>query len=171
VSVVAVGLTGWLAYARMVARVGLLDPPPEERAMLSFVGTLPKNSLVGGAPCALDSVPLFSGRQILFNCERVKPDAVLIESALHAVYTDDAHTVLGFCDSYGVSFLVVHLEMYSDAYIEEGEIFYAPHNDPLLDYIAAQDGFVLEEAAETTSIFESGPYRVIPCGALRTISP
>ena len=169
--VAAAGLIAWMAYARMVARASLLDPPADERAMLAFVETLPKDSLVGGAPCALDSVPLFSGRQILFNCERPSDDAVLTQSMLNAVYADDAQTVLDFCDTYGVDFFVIHLTTYSDAYIEEGEIFYAPYNDPLLDYIADQDGFVLPQAAEELSIFESGPYRVIPCSALRTVEP
>jgi hypothetical protein len=168
---VAVGLIGWLVYARMVDRVDLLDPAPDERAMLAFVGTLPKDALVGGVPCALDSVPLFSGRQILFSCERVSSEVALTESALRAVYADDNQTVLDFCDTYGVDFLILHLEAYSDAYLEEGELFYAPYNDPLLDYIAQQDGFVLEEVAETASIFESGPYRVIPCSALRDRVP
>lgn len=165
------GLIGWLIYAREVDESSLLDPHPDERAMLAFLETLPKDVLLAGTPRALDNVPLLSGRQILFSREQIAHDDALTRTALEAYYSDDPQTVLDFCDSYGVDFLVVHREAYSDAYIEEGKIFYAPYNDPLLDYIADQDGFVLEEAAETANIFESGPYRVIPCSALRTVDP
>lgn len=168
-SVGVLALVGWLAYARAVSTISLLNPSAAERDTLAFVETLPEDSLIAGTPCALDNVPLFSGRQILFSCEKISRDSELTLVALNAYYSNDVQEVVDFCDRYGVDYLVIELTAYSKARIAAGEVFFEPYNELLLADIADQDSFVLSEVAEEVSVFGSGSYRVIPCGALTTV--
>jgi hypothetical protein len=159
-------LVGWAVYAPVVSKVDFLDPPPAERELLRFLETLPKDVLLAGTPCALDNVPLFAKRQVLFNCDLGGQDANCIREALNAYYTDDAQVVMDFCQAHGVDYLVVDLGVYSEEYLAAGQIFFEPYNQELLPRIADRDAFVLEQVSDDIKIFQSEGFFVVPCDEL-----
>jgi hypothetical protein len=75
--VAAFCLSGWAAYAPLLTEVSYLNPPQPERELLRFLETLPKDALIAGTPCALNSVTLFAKREILFSCEQPSHGVIL----------------------------------------------------------------------------------------------
>jgi hypothetical protein len=161
-------LVGWAAYAPVVSKVDFLDPPPAERELLRFLQTLPKDVLLAGTPCALDNVPLFAKRQVLFNCDLVSQDANLIREALNAYYTDDAQVVIDFCQAHGVDYLVVDWQVYSEEYLATGKIFFEPYHHELLPQLVNQDTFVLAQVPDDSKVFQSRTFFVVPCDSSLT---
>jgi len=165
---VVVCLVGWAAYAPVVSNVDCLDPPPAEREWLRFLETLPKDVLLAGTPHALDNVPLFAKRQVLFNRDLVSQDASLVREALNAYYTDDAQVVIDFCQAHGVDYLVVDLQVYSEEYLATEKIFFEPYNQELRPQLVDQDTFVLAQVSDDSKVFQSGSLFVVPCNSSLT---
>jgi hypothetical protein len=140
--------------------------------MLNFLQTLPKDVLIGGTPCTLDSVPLFAKRQVIFNCEMLHQDDDVVREALNAYYAADPWQVIDFCQAYGVDYLVVDAQTYTQAYIDAGDMFFDPYNQELLPLIRSRDTFTLENVPDEAKVFQSGDLFVVPCtgAALRDSS-
>jgi hypothetical protein len=156
-------LVGWAVYAPVVSKVDVLDPPPAERELLGFLETLPKDVLLAGTPCALDNVPLFANRQVLFNCDFGSPDSNLVREALNAYYTDDTQVVIDFCQAHGVDYLVVDLHVYSEEYLAREKVFFEPYHQELLPQPVDRDTFVLAQITDDSKVFQSGNFFVVPC--------
>lgn len=157
------GLIVWGAYARIVRRQSDLAPSPAERELLTYLETLPKDVLIGGTPCSLDNVTLFSRRQILFSCEHVSADDQMMQEALDAYYAEEVETVVNFCDTYGVDYLVIDSRTYTQEFIDNGWLFFEPQNQVLLPLVQSRDSFVLAQVPDSSKIFESGRLFVVPC--------
>jgi hypothetical protein len=153
----------WGVYARVINHS--LDPSQERRDLLRFVETLPKDALLAGYPCALDEIPLFAKRQILFGCENYNTSEKLTRDALAAYYASEESIVSGFCARYDVDYLVVDRRTYSQEYLAEGWIYYEPYNTELLDQIGSQETFFLEQLPDAAKVFQSGEYYVVSCDA------
>jgi hypothetical protein len=158
-------LIAWAAYASKISSGPCLDPSPSEREMLRFVETLPKDALLAGTPCALDNVPLFAKREILFSCEQMSADAELMHEALGAYYAPDGQTVAGFCDARGVDYLVIDRKTYSEEYIAAGKVFFDPFNQELTLRTAGQNTYAVLQVSEDRKLFQSGDLFVIACSA------
>lgn len=156
-------LVFWGWYVRQAGAVTYLNPSEDERALFRYLRTLPKDVLIGGTPSALDSVPLFSAREILFSYEKLSQDANLIREALLAYYAEDVETLVDFCVAQGVSHLIVDIRYYDRNYIEQGIIFFEPYNDQVISEIQQNTSFVVMQVDDDAKVFESGPYYVIPC--------
>lgn len=131
--------------------------------MLAFVETLPKDVLIAGSPCSLDSIPLFAKRQLLFSCELISGDDARMRQGLNAYYAEDQQTILDFCRAYGVDYLVISRHTYSEEYLNRGWLFFEPYNEELLPQVRARDSFLLDRIAEQASVFESDGLFVVPC--------
>lgn len=158
-------LLSWAVYARRVSAASFLNPPPEERELLETIATLPKDAMIGGTPCAIDNVPLFAGRQILFGCERVSDDAELTRSGLRAYYSSDPGELLGFCRTYGVDYLVIDERWYRDELLAMERLYYDPYNDELVEFVQAQPSFAVMQAPRDQALFTSGPLILVSCEA------
>jgi hypothetical protein len=160
---ITVSLVGWGAYARAINESITLNPPPVERKLLAYLETLPKDVLLAGTPCALDNVPLFAKRQILFSCEQLSPDEDLMREALDAYYAEQPRVILDFCQTYGVDYLVINRLAYTQAYLDRGWIFFEPYNQELLPRVKARDSFALAQVPDEAKVFESDGLFVVPC--------
>jgi hypothetical protein len=165
-AVALVCLSGWAVYARAVSDTDVLDPQQDERELLRFLGTLPKDVLIAGTPCALDSVQLFAKRQVLFSCEAIGADAELTREALTAYYADDAKDVLDFCQLRGVDYLVVDQQVYSEEALAAAQLFFEPYNKELLLHVARRQSFILEQVSNDAKVFRAGDLFVVPCNAV-----
>jgi hypothetical protein len=153
---------GWATYAGKVIGINVLHVPQEEQALLGFLETLPKDVLLAGSPCALDNVPLFAKRQILFSCEQTGKDD-LMRQALKAYYAEDGRAVVDFCQRYRIDHLVVDLETYSKEYLARDKLFFEPYNRELLAHIAGRDTFALAQVPDDVKAFQWGDLFVVPC--------
>jgi len=158
-------LLGWAVYAPIFTEVSYLNPPPSQRALFQFLQTLPKDTLIAGTPCALDSVPLFARRTALFSCEFEKSSSVIPE-ALSAYYTDDPEVIIDFCRTYQIDYLVVDSEAYTSEYVQRGQMFFKPYNHQLLTRIGDRDQFVLAEVPNEEKLFQAENYFVVRCDSL-----
>jgi hypothetical protein len=159
---VIAGLVAWGNWSREHSGT-MLDPSPDERQLLKFLQTLPKDVLLGGTPCALDSVPLLAKRQVLFNRETLSRDEELIRHALDAYYAENPQRIIDFCQAHGVDHLVIDTHVYAKWFIDAGGIFYEPYNQQVLPLIRSRDTFVLAQVPEEAKIFQSGNLFVVPC--------
>lgn len=161
-AIAMIGLITWADWSRDHSGT-LLDPSPDERKMLNFLQTLPKDILIGGTPCTLDSVPVFAKRQVIFNCEMLPKDDDLVRGALNAYYAEDPRQVIDFCQAYEVNYLVIDAQTYTQAYIDAGDIFFDPYNQELLPLIRSRDTFVLAHVPDEAKVFQLGDLFVVPC--------
>jgi len=156
-------LLGWLIYAPVLQKISSLDPSETERSLYSFINTLPKDVLIAGTPCTLNSVPLFAKRQILFSCERYDKEDPIVLNALEAYYTDDREVLIDFCRTHNIDYLVVDSETYSTEYLQQGHLFYEPYNQRSLVDIGDRDQFVLAEVPDEDKVFQTENYFVMLC--------
>jgi len=128
------------------------------------VSTLPRDTLLGGSPCALDNVELFARRDVLFTCEQ--PRGELIVPAMLTYYAEDWPTITDFCQEHGVDYLVVDPKTYSDDFLAQRKLFFEPFNQPLLAQIAGQTEFALAQVPDEAKLFANDDYFVVTCASL-----
>jgi hypothetical protein len=161
-----VGIVGlvviWGLYARRQVMNPTLDPSPEERAMLEFLTTTPKDSLIAGIPWAVDKIQLFAKRQILFGLYMPSDDEALTRDALNAYYTDDKQVVLDFCKEYGVDYLVIDHQAFT-AEALNGLIYFEPYSSEIQAKVEPSDDFALLDISPAAEVFQSGRFSVASC--------
>jgi hypothetical protein len=154
----------WLPYAWAVNQP--LSPSESELSLYRYLTTLPKDTLLAGTPCALDNVPLFAKRQILFSCEKLVNDPPRVRQSLLAYYSSDAEDVAAFCRQFGVDYLVVDEAAYAPEYLDRGRLFFEPYNDELVSAVAGRESFALAEVPEEDRLFQAESLYVVACDAL-----
>jgi hypothetical protein len=162
-------LLGWAVYAPILTETSYLNPPPIERQMLKFLETLPKDALIAGTPCALDSIPLFAKRQVMFSCEAYGDDSKLIREALAAYYAADWSIVANFCRSHQVNYLVLDLKTYSKEYLTTERVFFEPYKQELLAHLAGRESFVLAQTPDDIKLFQAGSFFAVSCDKIEQL--
>ena len=153
-------------YARLVSETSFLNPTLQERELISYIETLPKDTLIAGSPCSLDNIPLFAKRQILFSCELDSDNAELILRALHAYYSDDISQVIELCKMYEIDYLVIEPGVYTDEYLSKGWIYFEPFNQQMETTLLSRNNFVMENIPESNETFQNEKYFVVPCNTI-----
>lgn len=157
-----VALTGILSYLRAAA-VPYYAPTKDERAIYQFIQTLPKEALIGGHPCTLDDIPIYSQRSILFNCEEYRASDPIVQT-LDAYYSDTPERILAYCQTFGIDYLVVDTEKWltSDR-IQSGKFFYEPYASALQSELNQRQTFYLAAIPKDKQLYSAGSLYVIPC--------
>jgi len=153
-------------YARIVSETSFLNPIQQERDLISYIETLPKDTLIAGTPCSLDNIPLFAKRQILFSCELDSDNAELILRGLHAYYSDDISQVIELCKMYEIDYLVIEPRVYTDEYLSKGWVYFEPYNQQMETTLLSRNDFVMENIPESNQTFHNEEYFVVPCNAI-----
>jgi hypothetical protein len=140
-------------------------PTETELALYDYVETLPKDSLIGGEPCALDSVPFYAKRDILFSCERFKylKNPTTIEAMLTAYYAEERTAVHQFCQEYKIDYLIVDESKFSPEFVAKELFFYQPYNEQIVRQISEQSSFALAHIPDDKKMFQADSIFVIPC--------
>ena len=138
-------------------------PTEDERALYSYLETLPAASLIAGHPCSLDSVQMYAKRKVLYSCEIPNPDNELMLAALDSYYSEDLQPVGQFCKDYDASHLVIDMDAFSAEAYEPEEIYFEPYNSELADRLTGRQQFALLDIEEDAKLFESGSLFVISC--------
>lgn len=157
------GLMGWLFYAPLVSYVDILRVEPAERALINFVETLPKDSLLAGSPCSLDNIPLFAKRAVLFNCDLAFPSSDAVLNNMTAYYANKPQTIIEFCQHYGVSHLLVNTEDFSTHHLSDEQIYFEPFHRQLAPTILGRDDFLLARLPSEHVLFRDDNYYVVAC--------
>jgi hypothetical protein len=161
----AVGLVIVLASVLHIGKLGAktINPSAAEREVYEFVGSLPKDAVLVGDPVVMSGIPLFSGRNVLFRDlhPNINPNApIYILDYFDAQYAESGEAVLNFCQRYKISHLVLDVEDFDPDHLAEGDFFYQPWNDRIVETVAGRSDFVL---LEIQPVFASGPFEVIEC--------
>ena len=152
------------SYVRFASPV-FLNPTTDERAMYEYLKTLPTDALISGHPCTLDGVPIFTQRNILFNCEEFGyVSDQTVSATLKAFYSNDPQEILTYCANYGVDYLVIDTETWlTYERIESNKFFYEPFASSLQTDFLSQPQFTLASLDPDRYIFASGPIFIVPC--------
>lgn len=137
----------------------------EQRPLLEYVAGLPKDVLIAGAPEVTSNIPLFAQRRVLFSSEVSYVGGTRVLDFFDAYYAESAEQVFSFCQRYSVDYLVVDEHHFSSDFLDEGEFFYTPFNESIIQMVAARSDFVLPTVPDDHWMFQSGPLFVIPCDA------
>jgi hypothetical protein len=135
---------------------------PREGGLVEFFRSTPKDSLAAGDPCALDSVPMAAGRQVLFSCELFPLSAEgRAMATLRAHYANSLGEVRAFCEAYGVDYFVVSPARFEDP--QGGWIFFEPYGSLLRPEIVARPGYALAPVPEAMRLYEGENVVVMGC--------
>jgi hypothetical protein len=163
-ALVIIMLIPMIAYGLRIGRNTTMIKS-NQRSLYDFVSTLPKDALLAGDLMQMDNIPLFAQRSVLFSFEITGVDESRILTFFDAYYAESPDTILGFCQDYGVEYLVVNLQQFSPDYLEKGMFFFAPQNETIARSVAARSNFILPQVPDDHKLFQSGDLFVIPCSA------
>ncbi len=158
-------LLGWAVYAPLLTEVSYLNPTPAERRLLTFLETLPKDALIGGSPCSLDSVQLLARRQVFLDCENPGSGQTVVQ-AFDAYYSETSQAIVDFCQMHGIDYLVVDLDTYTPDYLARGRFYFDPDNPTIRALVSDRDTFVLAHVPDTLKLFQAENYFVVACDDL-----
>jgi len=137
----------------------------EERPLLNYVSTLPKDVLIAGDPEVMSNIPLFAQRSVFLSSEISYVGEERVEDFFGAYYADRSEDVYAFCEAYGVDYFVVNQEHFSADYLAEGAFFYDPYNKYVVDFIAGRTDFFFTSVPKDDVEFVSGPLFIWQCSA------
>lgn len=110
-----------LLLSQRSPRAGLaVQVPEEERQVLTYLGTLPKDALIAGWPKGLmDNVPYVVGRRVLVNYEThlffhqhyLEDRRIRLNALIDALYAVEIEPILRLREQFGVTHLVVHTKL------------------------------------------------------------
>ena len=165
----AVLMIASLGYVKIVQRQ-FYDPTPEQRALFSFLETLPKDILIAGDPCTLASVPLYAGREVLMSCERMPSDEAVVLETLAVYYAEELGPVAGYCDATEADYFVVNEKNFTHEVLAAGTFFFEPYTTLLQADLLARDHFALQQIPSNSRLFEADPLHVVSCDEIRRLA-
>jgi len=145
-------------------------PNKDREELYKFLSTLPKEVLIAGYPNDMDGVPLLSKRKVLVNMELALPYYTNYYSEIRrrtfdlftAYYSNDPSEVKGFCNKYGLDYLVVNKEHFDWKFLH-GKIYYSPFGEYAKSLVEKNKTFVLTNVPDSKKVFKNGTYSVISC--------
>lgn len=158
--------------ARVLYKELSVPPPADHEAMLAFLTTLPKDTLVAAHPMDADEIPLRSRRSVLASRESAQPYfpryyariAERVAAELAACYTSDWKDVDALRDRYGVGVFVANAQRYRHLWP-----YFAPFAEAVQKQIerGQREGFVLQNPPVERVLFRRGDYAVVRVGPAR----
>ena len=148
-------------------RPGYYRPDAREERLFAFVRTLPKDALLAGDPCTLNSIPFYGRRAVLFSCERLGvfpllPDR-LVTDGLRAYFAEQGADVYNFCKQYGVDYLVVNSGSLQPSSVAQGNYFYEPYTSLLRAEVGDRSHFALASIPEEVRLYQDGALFIAAC--------
>ncbi len=140
-----------------------VKPTNSEFALFSYLETLPKDIRLGGTPCALNNIPLFAKRMIFFSCETPHANPLVMQEALESYYATEPQTVNLFCQKYGLDYLVIDQNSFSDTYIQKGKFLFEPFDSLMKQQLSTRENFALNNLAPENILFQGGSLFVTAC--------
>jgi hypothetical protein len=144
------------------ARIVILQ---EERDILEFIATLPKDVLIAGVPEVMSNIPVFAQRRVLFSSEKPGTDTQAIIESFDAYYAESGQEVLDFCSEYGIDYWIVDAEQFEEPFLSEQRFFFDPFNDKIIERIQGRQDFILPRIPEQARLFQAGEFFVVACDA------
>ena len=143
---------------------------PDEIALFDYLEQLPADSLLAGAPCVLDSVPMFADRTVLFSCEQIHPDNEVMIAAMAAYYSDRPDELAGFCADYGLNYLVVNRGDFGERTVRNGRYLFEPIDGAIRPAVQSRTSFVLRDLPADYQLYSGGKYYVVSCDSFAALA-
>ena len=163
--VLGIGLiVAGMFYVHTVQRV-FYEPTPQQRALYTYVETLPKQALFSGEPCLLDDIPLYAKRTTIMSCEPRGYDknTQLVWDTLFSYYTDDIGDIVSYCADYHIDYLLVDTNRYAPEFLETGQFYYQPYNGVITAWLNGRSSFALLDIPDEQKLFQQDNLFVISC--------
>jgi hypothetical protein len=172
---------GWILVGALILSYGLaqihflyrVDPQfvildRHDQQMLSFLGGLPKTSLIAGHPMDMNNVPLIARRKVLANHElsipyylgyynRIKKRTL---DMLGAYYASDWGECIEFVNRYEIDALVIRKSHFREPR-PGGNIYFEPFDSTIRSDWQADRRFVLADPPNEYRCFENDRYVVL----------
>jgi hypothetical protein len=147
-------------------RLVVLDQHDME--MLTFLRTLPKDSVVAGHPDDMDNVPVIAQRKVLANSETAFPYYLgyytkmrqKVFDVLQAYYATDWQTLWSFVRRYQIDALVLRKEHFRLA-ARNTRLYYEPFESWLRASLPETSAFVLATPPKALTCYENDRYVVL----------
>lgn len=139
--------------------------------LYSYLGQLPKDVLIAAHPSLANPIPAFSARKVLVNAELFRPwpdqywRAVKQRTVdfFRAYYAEELSEVYGFCNTYGVDYLVVDRRHFQDPYLTEQRLYPGQFTRYIRDLIGESKDYALARIPAKDTLFDEGNVFVIAC--------
>lgn len=134
-----------------------------EYELYDFIAALPVHSFFAGDPKRLSNIPAFAKHGILFSAELSGVEGQKILDFYDAYYAESPDTILAFCNSYGVTHLLVDQTHFSEDYLARGAFFFSPYNADIKKMTQTRSHYVLMHVPDEQKLFQGTNYFVIRC--------
>jgi hypothetical protein len=112
---------------------------------------LPKDAIIASHPYLADGIPTFAQRKVFIKYELSHPwfDKYWktiknrTNDFFNAYYSEDISSVYGFCEKYGIDYLVVDRQHFTEEYFREEKIYFEPFNAYIMNLIKERKNFAL----------------------------
>lgn len=145
--------------------------------LYNYLKSLPRDTLLAAHPYLADNIPTFAQRKVLVNSELSHPwfdtywHTLKIRTTdfFTAYYATDGQSIREFCEKYGIEYLVVDKRHFTEAYLEEGKMYFEPFNTAIKELVRNRHDFALLRVSEMDKLFVDGEVFVIRRDALKKV--
>ncbi len=141
------------------------------KGLYDFLATLSRDSLIAGHPKEMDEIPLLCKRKVLVQRELSLPYYRKYYSEISCrtrdffrlYYSSDKNEAKAICDFYGIDYIVIDKEHFSNAYLEGGFFYHEPFNNFVKKIIFSNRdlGFLFKDIPAGKGLYEDEKFIVI----------
>jgi len=145
--------------------------------LYQFISTLPKNSVIAGHPFEMSEIPLFSKRKVFIQFELSTPFYrnyyMQVKQRTYdffrLYYSGSFGEIKEACIKYGIDYVLVKKEHFSQTYIEKKNFYIKPFNYQVRRIIEnnIRNGFVLAKIPAAYKVYEDSDFLIIKVNSLK----
>jgi len=148
-------------------------PHKTEIALCNKISSLPQDTLIAGHPWRLDPIIYLGRRSVLTSFENLMPvftqyhkeHSKRTDDVFAALYATEIEEVIGFCEKYDVTHLLIHTGMYRSDYKKKNPYLYPRPFNEKANYFRAKGhgGYVLNRPSFPGMIYRDSSQILVPC--------
>lgn len=158
----AIGLT--VLYSPMIKCYGVVSSDREERLVLEYLSTLPKDVLIAGYPYDTDNIPIFARRSVFVSAQLSggRSRRQMITDLFDAYFSDSLEDVKSFCRQYKITHLLINKKRFTRDFLNREKHFYTPHDRHIKQLIRGREieSFILADMKKSR-VFETDQYYIL----------
>jgi hypothetical protein len=132
-----------------------------QKALFSYLATLPPQSLIAGHPTVMNNAHIFSRRKVFiteelsmpFHKEYYTEISKRTVDFFRAYYADSEEELRMFCLTYGITHIVIDTAHFDTQYISGKNFYLNPYNEYITNLVAQRKRYILKSWAEKEAIF------------------
>lgn len=146
------------------------------QALYSYLNRLPKEAMIAAHPKLADGIPIFARRKVLIKYELASPIYSHFWREIKrrtyaffdAYYAENLSSVVQFCETNGIDYLVVDKDHFTEKYLTKKRIYFEPFDTYAKNMISKRRIFALMHIPEEEKLFTNDSIFVIHKKSLKT---